>query len=168
MQNFNDLYQQHYSSVYVLANKLLNNTNDSADVTQEVFINLYQEINKKNVILFPKTWLYRVTINKSINHLNREKKYSSLDENDHLQKIPDKNVLNEIDNDEKKKILLNALNQLKPMEKAVIILYSEGLSYKEISEISEVQFKSVGKLISRTLEKLKKQLKDLRYELLND
>lgn len=168
MQNFNELYQQYYSSVFILSRKILNNSDDNADITQEVFIKLYQEINNNNIILYPKTWLYKVTVNKAINHLNRKKEFVQLEENNNLKRISDDDIIDDIDQSTKKYILNKALDKLKPIEKVVIILYSEGLSYKEIAEVSEISFNTVGKLISRILEKLKIILKDNKDELLDE
>ncbi|MBP1664955.1 MAG: hypothetical protein H6Q19_2095 [Bacteroidetes bacterium] len=165
MQNFSELYQQYYSSVFSLSGKILNNRDDTADITQEVFIKLYQEINNNNIILYPKTWLYKVTVNKAINHLNRKKEFVQLEENDNLKKGADDCILDEIDQSTRSNILNNALDKLKPTEKVVIILYSDGLSYKEIAEVSGINLNTVGKLISRTFEKLKIILKDNKDEL---
>jgi len=168
MQNFNELYKQHYSSVYALTSKLLNNSDDAADIVQEVFIKLHQEITNNNIILYPKTWLYRVSVNKVVNHWNRKKEHVSLEHNDAIQKTSDSYFNDNIDSNTKKAIFDVALNKLKPTEKTIILLYSEGLSYKEIAEIGEVPFNSVGKLISRTLEKLKLILQNKKDELLDE
>ena len=64
-----------------------------------------------------------------------------------------------------KEIIRQALLKLKPKEKALAILYSEGMSYKEISEISGIKFSSVGKMLSRTIKKLEENLKKMDYEM---
>ena len=58
-----------------------------------------------------------------------------------------------------------ALSVLNPHERALMVLYSEGMSYKEIAESSGMRFSSVGKTLSRTLEKLENELKKQKYEL---
>jgi len=57
--------------------------------------------------------------------------------------------------------------KLKEHERLVVILYSEGLSYKEIAEVSGVKFTSVSQNLSRALDKLRPLLKNHYYEMLN-
>ncbi len=45
------------------------------------------------------------------------------------------------------------------------VLYSEGLSYKELAQATGINLSSVGKMLSRTLKKLGEELKDQGYEL---
>jgi len=45
------------------------------------------------------------------------------------------------------------------------VLYSEGLSYREISDATGIKSSSIGKTLSRTLEKLEKELINQKYEL---
>ena len=66
---------------------------------------------------------------------------------------------------ETKAIIKSALSRLKPQERLLAILYSEGFSYKEMSELAEIKFSSVGKLLSRTLNKLKEIFKNENYDL---
>jgi RNA polymerase sigma-70 factor (ECF subfamily) len=61
--------------------------------------------------------------------------------------------------------LNQAIAKLKPQEMKLVILYSEGYSYKEIAQMADINFSSVGKTLSRTLHKLKEILKRLDYEM---
>ena len=54
--------------------------------------------------------------------------------------------------------ILNVVERLDKKEKTMVVLYSEGYSYKEIAEITGRNFNSVGKTLSRIMEKIKKQL----------
>lgn len=58
-----------------------------------------------------------------------------------------------------------ALNKLKPHEKILAVLYSEGMSYREMSEISGIKFTSIGKTLSRIIVKLGDELKKMNYEM---
>ena len=68
-------------------------------------------------------------------------------------------------NNERKLLINNALSKLNPKNKLLAILYSEGLSYKEMSELTDIKFSSIGKTLSRTLSTLKNELKDKEDEL---
>ncbi|MDO5341408.1 MAG: sigma factor-like helix-turn-helix DNA-binding protein [Bacteroidia bacterium] len=54
---------------------------------------------------------------------------------------------------------MNLIDKLDTKEKSVIVLYSEGYSYKEMAEITGIKFTSIGKTLERIIDKLKKQAK---------
>jgi DNA-directed RNA polymerase specialized sigma24 family protein len=58
-----------------------------------------------------------------------------------------------------------AISKLKPQEKILAAFYSEGLSYKELAEVTGIRYSSMGKVISRTLKKIEKELRNQHYEL---
>jgi RNA polymerase sigma-70 factor (ECF subfamily) len=63
----------------------------------------------------------------------------------------------ETPNDETSDIL-NTIAHLSEKEQTLVVLYSEGYSYKEIAEMTGRNLHSVGKTLSRTLYKIKKHL----------
>ena len=67
------------------------------------------------------------------------------------------------DND-KRKIIQQALSQLSPQDRQLAVLYSEGFSYKEMSELVGIRFSSVGKTLSRVINKLHGILTSNGYE----
>jgi len=133
---------------------------DASDLVQEVFINLYQNLEKTAAIEHPRSWLYKVTVNKCIDFLKRQQKHEKIELFSHLKEEDNSFEINE-----KQTIIRLALTKLKKDESVLAILYSEGLSYKEIAEITGIRLASVGKTLSRTLTKLGNELKKLKYEL---
>ncbi len=102
----------------------------------------------------------RATINKCIDYLKYQKKYLKIESIEPIPITEDSIVKNQ-----EKEIIEQALSRLKPKEKTLAILYSEGLSYREISEVSGIKFSSVGKMLSRTIKKLDEILKKMDYEM---
>jgi RNA polymerase sigma-70 factor (ECF subfamily) len=143
-----------------VAKRMVNDSEVVSDIVQDVFIYLYEKLNNGTEILYPKSWLYRVTSNKCIDFLRKQKRFQDIN-NLIISTTEDKSS----ELREMKAIVSNALNKLKPQEKALAVLYSEGLSYKEIAEATGIKFSSIGKKLSRTLKKLEHELKDQRYEL---
>jgi RNA polymerase sigma-70 factor (ECF subfamily) len=133
---------------------------DASDLVQEVFINLYQNLEKEAVIEYPRSWLYKVTVNKCIDFTRKQHKHEKIELFSQLKEED-----NSLEINEKQTIIRLALSKLKKDESVLAILYSEGLSYKEIAEISGIRFSSVGKTLSRALTKLGIELKKLKYEL---
>lgn len=167
MSQFNDIYQQHYKTIFRLVSKFTLGSHVTDDIVQDVFVKLYLQMEAGVVVLYPKTWLYKVATNVCLNVLSRNKETHSIENIIHLETSDTDSVDLKIENDEQQRMLQNALLSLKENERTIVILYSEGLSYKEIAESSGVRFSSIGKILSRSLEKLKPLLKEQYYEMLN-
>jgi len=130
------------------------------DIVQEVFVHYYERETEGHLILYPSSWLYRVLINKCIDFLKQATKFQTISPSDHER-------AEEPDDMKEQRIAMvhAALSALNPHERALMALYSEGMSYREIAESSGIRFSSVGKTLSRTLEKLENELKKQKYEL---
>jgi RNA polymerase sigma-70 factor (ECF subfamily) len=146
--------------MYRVAQKMVGDRDNASDIVQEVFIYLFDKLNNGNVIINLNTWLYRATINKSIDNLRKQKQFQN------IESLKDSKIEEELIEKQETTAAINyAISKLKPQEKVLVVLYSEGLSYKEIAEATGIKFSSIGKTLSRTLEKLKKELKNQHYEL---
>jgi len=160
LKTFEEIYAENYTRLYRVAVKMVGDKENASDIVQEVFIGLYERLSGGTAVLYLNTWLYRATLNKCFDCVNRQKKYSTLDS------MPEGSAENDsIEKREKKVIIRKALSRLEPGERALLILYSEGFSYKEISDSTGIRFSSVGKTLARTLEKMENQLKVQRHEL---
>lgn len=161
MNNFESTYRENYRQVFRLARKIMNDSELAADITQEVFADLYSQMKKQKEIRSLRSWLYKVTNNKCIDQLKKERKLF-------VKNQPaDRNLQIEDEAEPDFSLVVQkAINQLKGNDRLLVILYSEGLSYKEMAEISGINFTSVGKTLARALKKLEKELKPKYYELL--
>lgn len=139
--------------------KMLSDSAIALDILQDVFLSFFELGNKRNEILKPKSYLVRATLNKCIDHSVREQRYEKLNEQ-HVQSA-DKNEERK-DNNE---VVRTALSVMIENDRKLLVLYSEGYSYKEIAEMLEMKPSSVGKTISRALNKMKEEIKKLDYEL---
>jgi RNA polymerase sigma-70 factor (ECF subfamily) len=126
---------------------------------QDVFIDYFNNCKNGSSILYPKSWLYRVTLNKSIDYLRKQKMEIRTEPENVVQ------ISHDEENLEDRKIVRQAISRLKPRERKLVVLYSEDLSYREISESTGIKFSSVGKMLSRALKKLKKELEAQQYEM---
>lgn len=145
--------------MFCLARKMVNDEDTAKDILQEIFISFYEKLQQCHQILQPTSWLMRATVNKSIDYLERQKKFTDFE-------TLNQDFAEEETNVNQDEIIINqALKQLKPHEKSLAILYSEGFSYQEISQMTGIKFSSVGTSLSRTLQKLKEHLKKMNYEM---
>lgn len=160
MKTFEEIYAENFARLQRMAVRMVGDRESASDIVQEVFVAFYEHLNKGGAVLYLNTWLYRVTLNKCNDHLKRKKRYGSLDE---VKDFPTEDFLPE--RAEKERIVQQALSRLKPTERALLALYSEDFSYKEIAETTGIRFSSVGKTLARTLVKMEEQLKSLSYEM---
>ena len=160
MKIFDQIYADHYRTMFRVANKMVGNTDDASDIVQEVFIYLFDKLNNGSEVLHPKSWLYRATSNKCYDQLRKQIRFQNLDGLADL-----KNEDDIIETEEMKAAINFVLSKLSPKEKILAVLYSEGLTYKELAEATGIRFTSVGKMLSRTLQKLEKEFKNQHYEL---
>jgi RNA polymerase sigma-70 factor (ECF subfamily) len=160
LRTFEDIYAENYARLHRLALRMVDDRESASDIVQEVFTALYEKLTAGTVLLYLNTWLYRVTINKCTDHLNRQKRYRPLEE---VKDAPTEEILPE--RVERERVVQQALSRLKPTERALLVLYSEGFSYKEISDSTGIRFSSVGKTLARSLVKMEEQLKTLSYEM---
>ena len=105
-----------------------------------------QRSNEK-VIRDTKNWLVRSTINKGIDYKRKAARTVTME-----KPLPEtgEQTLDEASD------ILNAIAHLNEKEQTLVVLYSEGYSYKEIAEMTGRNLPSIGKTLSRILDKLKK------------
>ncbi len=160
LNSFETTYRENYPRVFCIARKMVNDEDVVNDIVQEIFVCYFEKLQNGLFIHYPQAWLVRAAINKCIDHLNQRKKRMQLDTVNQLESEEESIEIQSPD-----MILKQALAELKPQEMELVILYSEDYSYKEIAQITGINFSSVGKTLSRTLQKLKGILKRLNYEM---
>ena len=135
---------------------MLRDTDAARDVVHDVFMAYYFVLDNKKVIKDAKNWLIRCTINKGVDFLRKNKKIVS-DESVAKQDNTSQTIDNQLDLIS----ISNLISKLDAKEQSLVVLYSEGYSYKEIAEITGMNFNSIGKTLSRILEKLRRDYETL-------
>ena len=158
---FNEMYKQNYHLVYRLANKIVNDEEISKDITQEVFIKLYEALHNGKQFLKIQGWLYRVTVNSCYNHHRNIRKNGKSVESSQIltENEPETNIIEQ----EEAQRIRDLMRRLKEKEQLILTLYSDGMSYKEMAEASGIPFNSVGTTLTRALSKLKKLCHDNQF-----
>lgn len=168
---FKYLVETYSDRVYNTVLSFVQHAEDAEDIAQEVFIEVYQSIEKfKNESkLF--TWIYRIAVSKSLDHLKskkRKKRFAfvqSLFGDEGISLLADKphfehpGVL--LENKEHSKVLFFAISKLSENQQTAFNLNKvEGLSYNEVSEVMQVSVSSVESLLFRANQNLKKLLEN--------
>ncbi len=167
---FNILVDRYYPEVLKISNGFLHNKIDAEDMTQDVFIEIYQSLAKFRKESSLATWIYRITVNKSLNLIRKHKREKLVENFESFifsKKSEDPNsykkfVLNEeteIEREERSAKLYKAIEKLPNNQKIAFTLSKyDDMSYKEIAEVMGVSLSSVESLIHRAKMNLQKYL----------
>jgi len=161
---FDDVVNRWQDMVYNTAISIVQNEQDAEDITQDVFIKLHESLASFRGEALLSTWLYRVTINKSLDHekkKNRQKRggyiKSIFTTYEGLVHFEHPGALTE--NKEKAVILFQALKKLPDSQRIAFILHKiEGRSYNEIASIMENSLMAVESLLARAKRNMRKTL----------
>ncbi len=165
--NFENIYNQHKVLVYNLAINYLQNKEDAQEITQDVFVQLHQSLSQFKNQSSIKTWIYRITINKSLDLIKNKKSqkrffiFGKRSENEFeynsLTTFEHPGIL--IENKEKSKILFDIINQLPEKQKTAFLLSKlDELSNPEVSEIMQLSISAVESLIFRAKTTLREKI----------
>ena len=147
--------------VYTLAYRVVKNHEIAQEVAQDVFIKVFQSLNKFNKKSKLSTWIYRITYNLSINSYRSQKRQlvtTEIDSNTNSGYSPD--ALTEMSNEEKRQVINKSILLLPETEKIIITLYYyEELPVAEIAEIVGISTQNVKVKLFRSRKKLYNELK---------
>lgn len=156
--------------VYNTAIGLLQNAEDAEDITQEVFVKVFESIHQFKGESAFSTWLYKIAVTKSLELIRsrkRKKRFafvtSLFGENNEPRYDPVDFVHPgvQMDNRERAAKLMQAISQLVENQRVAFTLHKiEGVSYQEIAEIMGVTISAVESLIHRAKANLRKILED--------
>ncbi len=164
---FTELVSIYASKVTNTCYRFFLDKQDAEDISQEVFIEIYQSIRHFKGDAKLSTWIYRIAVSKSMDEIkrrNRKKRFESIGKHLHLDEfanwisgghMPDERI-NEKD---KMKEVMQALNTLAENQRIAYTLSKiEGYGNKEIAEIMKTSTLAVESLIYRAKKKVSKAL----------
>ncbi len=138
-----DAVREYTQMVLNIAYTYTKNSHDAEDIAQDVFLSLYRNMWKIGSDEYMKAWLIRVTINKSKNHM----KTAWIRKRSEMPNVQQDLPTNETGD------LLNAVLSLDVKYKIPIyLMYYEGYSIKEISEIVKIKPATIGTRLKRGRE----------------
>jgi RNA polymerase sigma-70 factor (ECF subfamily) len=168
MTDFEAFYEQYNNMVFNLCLNYVQNREDAEEITQDVFITVYDKLTEFRAEAKVSTWLYRITVNRCIDFdrsRKRKKRFAFLSSffginNELLIDVPEFNhpgIL--LEQREDMKLLFDALNSLPERQKTVIILLKiDEKTQAETAEIMGIGIKAVESLFQRAKNNLSKKL----------
>jgi RNA polymerase sigma factor (sigma-70 family) len=156
-EEFLKLIDEHKLIIYKICNSYCKNRYDRDDLAQEITYQLWKSFNHFNGTVKFSTWMYRVALNVAITFYRKTKNAEDIiklaepdtemeDQKEDTSEL-DKNI----------NVLQQFINDLKELDKALMILYLEEKSYSEIAEILGITETNVATRISRIKDKLKQK-----------
>jgi RNA polymerase sigma factor (sigma-70 family) len=166
---FKKLVNEYGSRVYNTSLGILQHEEDAEDVSQEVFIEIFQSISGFKGDSKLSTWIYRITVTKSLEFLRNKKRkkrfafVQSLFGMESTLPLKDKAHFYhpgiQLENKERSAILFGAIDKLPENQKTAFVLAKiEHLSYDEITEVMKISLSSVESLMFRAKQNLQKLL----------
>lgn len=138
---FVHIVRRYQRMVFTIVSKIVINTEDAEDITQEIFIKIYQSLSKFRGDSEFSTWLYRIAYNTAITEVRKTKR-EFLSFEDMAEKIPDHDISDHMEDsstEERLQYLDLVLKQLNPEDAFLITLfYLNNHSVQDISQISNL------------------------------
>ena len=166
-----ELYGRYSVKAYNTIISYTQNVEDAEEVLQDVFINVYASASKFQFNSSVSTWIYRISVNKSLDFLRKKNSnkrkgfFTSLyhkDSNEIKFDTPDfVHPGVKLENKENAAFLFKVIDTLPDNQKTAFILTNvEGLSQQETAEIMKVSRKAVESLVQRAKANLRKGLEE--------
>lgn len=125
------------------------------EVTQEVYLRLYQIMRKGEEILNVRAWLFRAAHNLSLSVRSREKAFRSLNpEWERFAALTVESPEHSMLDREKVRKVQSALETLSPQQRNCLYLRSEGLRYREIADVMRISPNTVNEFLRRAISRL--------------
>ncbi len=153
------LYRRTHANIFRLMVRMVG-AEHAADLTQEVFLQVFRKIGQFSGRSRLETWLYRLAVNEALQYLRREKRWQPrvLREEPIAEGGQEAAAAH-------RELMESALARLDPETRALILMREiEHLSYVEIAEVLQIAEGTVGSRLNRARRELKQYLIDLGWE----
>jgi len=165
---FKQVLGENKDRIYRICCAYERNAIDRDDLYQEIAINIWKNLDKFEGRSAISTWIYRIAVNTTLLHIKKESKRNStkteLDENSlNIAEPPNDDREEKIETGKKIDMLNECINELGTLDRLIISMVLEDLSYKEIAEVTGLTVNNTGVRINR----IKKELLKLMEERTN-
>jgi RNA polymerase sigma-70 factor (ECF subfamily) len=165
---FKKLVDEWQDMVYNTALGIVQHADDADDITQEVFIQVYQSVSSFKGDSKFSTWLYRITLSKALDHEKKKKRKKRFgfvqslfggDEEEQVHSVEFDHPGVQLEKKERANELFHALKRIPEKQRVAFTLNKlEGQSYQEVAGIMNTSLYAVESLMSRAKTNLRKVL----------
>ena len=148
---FDEAFTLHHRTVFRAARSVVQDAGLAEDVTQEVFLRLYNNIDSIADMEMLRPWLIRVAINVARNTIRGNIRANTREENyvKESAEVSIYSVESDFEQRESTSEINRALNKIKEPLRSCLILKQQGLSYREIAESLSLNETSIGQYVAR-------------------
>ena len=147
------MVREQKSTIYTVCYMFSNDEDEVSDLFQETLINLWKGYESFRHESKLSTWIYRVAMNTCISADRKKRKQGT--------KVPlsmDINLYNDEDHETRQvRQLHERIQRLALIDRALVMMWLEGMNYDEIAEVIGISVKNVGVKLVRIKEKLKQK-----------
>lgn len=148
---FELLVRKHKSTIYTVCFMFSKDSDEVNDLFQEVLINLWRGFEQFKGESKVETWIWRVSFNTCISQERKKKRTVNIPLEMGIDLFHDKD-----EDSHQIRQLYQRIHQLKPFDRAIVLLWLEGMPYDEIAAIVGITVKNVSVRLFRIKEELKK------------
>lgn len=164
---FQSLYKTYFKRIFAFVYSLVGNGQEAEEMTQETFLKLFLHLENHGTLEKPKSWIYRVAANISINHLKRRQMYLKILSSQAQKETSGPDLEADLIKREEIERIRRAVEKLPPRDRVILMLYQDSLSYEEISRTMKIKKSSVGKILCRARIKLADKIEEgAKHEML--
>lgn len=158
-EQFISAIQNNSGLIYKICRIYCDTKEDQDDLFQDIVLQLWRSYPSYKGLSKFSTWMYQIALNTAITRLKRKSKQGTATElNSEALNIP---AYNGTENNERRQMLDMAIQKLSDVEKAIVILYIDEYSYKEMAEIIGISESNIGFKLNHIKSKLKGIIKTL-------
>jgi len=165
VKSYAGLVEKHKHMVFTVALRIIRNREDAEEISQDVFIKVFQSLGKFKQESKFSTWLYKITYNASISKTRKKKIETAPLEVDVVENYTLNEIFENLDTlegNEQKAIIQKLFKSLNPEESTLITLYYyQHIRTDEIAEITELSQSNVKVKLHRIRQKMHNELQKL-------
>jgi RNA polymerase sigma-70 factor (ECF subfamily) len=151
---FLDILEKNIGIIIKIARAYSKTVSDKEDLINDITLELWKSFGRFKGDSKISTWIYRIALNTSMNY-KRKREKDKLFFMDDLKQVENLSWLIEQSESSLSEILYQCIDELNQLNKAIILLYLDGNSHEEISDITGVSKTNVGTRINRIKEQIK-------------
>lgn len=156
-RQFGELLQQHRKIVFKVANTYAHNPDDRAELAQEIAAQLWRAYPAYDPERVFSTWMYRIALNVAISHLRSARQQRlAVPLEEILHDVADDGV--DHDANAQLRALHRCIAAFDPLNRALLLLYLEDRSYREIADILGISETNVATKLGRLKQRIREQL----------
>ncbi len=164
LNRFDGYYREYYPLVYRFLYRMLTDSEEARDMTQDTFIKLYRCMEKEPPLSEPRAWLLKVAVNTCYSMLRRKETHRKIVDDErttlhfpHRERAGN-GVEEQLVKSEQTQRVRRALSQLSIKDRMILELFQAELPYRDIARIMKVRESTVGKKLYRARTRLTKVL----------